>query len=193
MSVWQEIKDKLSIEEVLSDYVTVKPKGVNYTCLCPFHKEKSPSLIISTEKKIWHCFGCGEGGDIFAFVTRIENIDKSEALQKLAKKASVDLNKYSKVSETEHTQRGDDNLISISKKKYMLLDWLAEIYHKNLLNAIDTNNEEITQYCLKRGLTREMIIKFKLGLATNSSILTVLAQKDPEKFALFKELGLVLD
>ena len=72
------------IVEVVSDYVTLKRKGVNYQACCPFHNEKTPSFSVSSDKQFFHCFGCGAGGDVITFVMKIENIDFAEAVEKLA-------------------------------------------------------------------------------------------------------------
>lgn len=203
MSVWNQIKDKLSVENVLEDYVQLKSKGVNYTCICPFHREKSPSLIVSVEKQIWHCFGCGAGGDIFAFVSLIENLDKSEVLKKLAKKAGVQLqtahdfnNKNNSNIDTNNdtnTINKDNSSKSNEKKKYLMLEWVASIYHNNLLLELEKKDSEIAKYCLERGLTFEIIKKFRLGLSGTSSVFSRLENGDREKYTLLKELGLVLD
>ena len=89
--VLQDIKDRLNIVELISSFIPVKKSGANYKAVCPFHNEKSASLMISTQKQIWHCFGCGEGGDVFGFVMRYENLDFKEALQMLADKAGIQL------------------------------------------------------------------------------------------------------
>jgi DNA primase len=204
MSIWNDIKDRLSIEDILSDYVSLKSKGVNYTCICPFHNEKSPSLIISTEKQIWHCFGCGVGGDIFAFVSQIENIDKKEALEKLAKKANIELPKLGKEkvqnpsrqtsntntdnSESQHTK---DESASNSSSGYQLLDWAANLYHQYLLKALENPTHPISQYCHQRGLTLEIIKKFKLGFAPHNNIITNLLANKPGQLALARDIGLI--
>ncbi|HVY68079.1 MAG TPA: CHC2 zinc finger domain-containing protein, partial [Patescibacteria group bacterium] len=82
-SVLQDIKDRLSVVDVISGYIQVKKAGVNYKAVCPFHHEKTPSLVISPQKQIWHCFGCGEGGDVFGFVMRYENVEFKDALRLL--------------------------------------------------------------------------------------------------------------
>ena len=87
----EEIKEKLDLVEFLKGYIELKPAGRNYKGLCPFHNEKTPSFIVSPERQIWRCFGCGEGGDIFRFLMRYENLEFYEALRVLAEKASVDI------------------------------------------------------------------------------------------------------
>ena len=93
--VLQEIKDRIDIVEFISSYIAVKKSGTSVKAVCPFHNEKSPSLMISPAKQIWHCFGCGEGGDAFGFLMKYENISFVEALKILADKTGVKLPVYS--------------------------------------------------------------------------------------------------
>jgi DNA primase len=89
MSQSEEIKSKLDIVEVIREYTPVKAVGANFQALCPFHNEKTPSFVISPDKQIWHCFGCGRGGDVFAFVMEKESLGFMETLRLLAPKAGV--------------------------------------------------------------------------------------------------------
>src|SRR3989338_524783 len=88
-----EIKSRLSILEVIQDFVQLKKAGTNYKGICPFHAEKSASFMVSPSKQIWHCFGCGLGGDIFEFIKLSENVEFGEALKILADRAGVELKK----------------------------------------------------------------------------------------------------
>lgn len=189
MSVWEEIKSKLKIEDVFATYTTLTNKGSgNYGCKCPFHNEKTASLIISTDKQIWHCFGCGIGGDMFNFVSLVENISLKESLVKLANVAGVKLEDgNTKVRDLEAQKTQKD----ITTKKLLLLEWTKNLYHQNLLKELQNVNSEITKYCLARGLNIEIIKKFQLGLAPNFSIITSFVQKDKEKQDLLAEIGLV--
>ena len=206
MSVWEDIKNRLSVEDVISDYIPIKPKGVNFTCNCPFHNEKTPSLIISPEKQIWHCFGCGAGGNIFGFVELIENLSKQEVLQKLAAKANVKLEplkrqtQKSKPSNSslpgDHQEQIDqDSNYSESSlsQGYDLLEWTSQLYHKLLLQTLQDPDHPVSQYCYKRGLTREIIIKFQLGLAPDSSIISQLLSGRDSQIQVAKDLSLIKD
>ena len=87
----EEVKAANDIVDVVSNYVSLKRKGNNYFGLCPFHREKTPSFCVAAEKQIYHCFGCGKGGNVIRFVMDVENISFKEALEMLAEKAKIDL------------------------------------------------------------------------------------------------------
>lgn len=152
----EEIKNRLDIVEVISEYIpNMKQAGGNWKALCPFHNEKTPSFMVSRDKQIWHCFGCGEGGDIFSFIQKIENIEFPEALKILAKKAGIIL-------------KHQDPKITNQKTKLLdILDTAAKFYHYNLLNSPEA--AEAREYLFKkRGLSEETVEKFFLGFAPNS-------------------------
>jgi DNA primase len=146
-----EIKSRLKIEEVMGEYLQLKPAGVNLKALCPFHREKTPSLVVSREKQLWHCFGCGEGGDLIEFVKKMEGVEFPEALRILAPKAGVTL------------QRQDPRLIS---KRTQLLDILeaAERFWQAVLEQAQ-EAKEARAYLAQRGLTPETIETFHIGFA----------------------------
>ncbi len=81
-----ELKSRADIQSIVSGYVNLKKSGKNYLGLCPFHKEKTPSFSVDTRKQLYHCFGCGEGGDVISFIKKVENIDFVEAAEFLAKR-----------------------------------------------------------------------------------------------------------
>lgn len=152
----EEIKNRLDIVEVISEYVpNMKQAGSNWKALCPFHNEKTPSFMVSRDKQIWHCFGCGEGGDVISFVQKMENIEFPEALKILAKRAGVIL-RYE-----------DKNITSQKTRLLDILEAAAKFYHSNLLNSAEA--AVAREYLFKkRGLAEETVEKFFLGFAPNS-------------------------
>ncbi len=145
----QEIKEKLDIVDFLRAYITLQPAGKNFKALCPFHSEKTPSFIISPERQTWHCFGaCSEGGDIFKFLMKYENLEFYEALKILAEKAGIELRK---TSPTEHKQFGV--LFDINQA--------AKDFFKKQLE----NSPESLSYLKNRGLSEQTINEFELGLS----------------------------
>ena len=104
----EEVREANDIVEVLSSYLSFKRAGRNYKALCPFHQEKTPSFIISPEKQIYHCFGCGEGGNVFSFVMKMESLPFQEAVKFLAERAGI------KIESSPWAEEED-------KKRYLLL------------------------------------------------------------------------
>ncbi len=151
MSPIEEIKQKLDIVDVISEYLTLKKVGANYRALCPFHKEKNPSFYVNPERQIWRCFGCSRGGDIFKFIMEIENVEFPEALKILAKKAGVELKGYEKVDSSKK------NLLKKINQE------AAKFFERNLWE-----NKEALDYLLKRGLKKETIKEFQLGFAQDN-------------------------
>jgi len=146
----ENIKDRLSIEELVGQYVELKSAGSNLKGKCPFHSEKTPSFIVSPVRQTYHCFGCGVGGDIFTFVQEIEGLDFKGALKMLADKAGVELTFEQGMKKDEK-----DSLFSI-------LESVTVHYVRNL-----EENKEALKYLEERGLTKETIKSFRIGLALN--------------------------
>ena len=119
-----EIKSKNDIVDIISQYVVLKRSGRNFFGLCPFHKEKSPSFSVSPDKQIFHCFGCGVGGNVFHFVSKIENINFKESVEMLANRAGVEL------PTLENPE--DDRIAKLKSRIYELNSETAEFYHQNL-------------------------------------------------------------
>ena len=151
----EEIKSKVNIEQLVGQYVVLKKAGRNFKGLCPFHGEKTPSFMVNPELGIYKCFGCGEGGDAFTFLQKIEGMDFSEALSNLAAKVGVVLTSY-KPTQGEQLREKiiSINSLTASVYHYMLLE------HKLGISAL--------KYVQERGITDESIKKFKLGFAPNS-------------------------
>ena len=150
MSVVDDVKQKIDIVDVISQYTTLKKAGRNYKALCPFHNEKTPSFIVSPDQGTWHCFGaCNTGGDVFAFLIKRENIDFPEALRRLALRAGVEL---------VHETPGED----VHRKKLReVLAAAAAHYHYLLKN--NSSAQFARDYLAKRFITPETIEQFELG------------------------------
>ncbi|MBP9687004.1 MAG: DNA primase [Candidatus Doudnabacteria bacterium] len=152
-SVVQDIKDRLDIVEVIGSYLPLKRAGVNWRANCPFHNEKSPSFNVNPARQIWHCFGCGEGGDLFTFVQKYEHLEFPEALQQLADKAGVQLPE----------RRPEDAARKLrAERLYRINTYVAAFYHKYLLSA---SGAAALAYLEGRGLTRETMESWHIGLA----------------------------
>ncbi len=148
-----EIKSKLGVEEVVSGYLQLQRAGKNFKAKCPFHNEKTPSFIVNPERQIWHCFGCGEGGDIFSFVMKIEGLEFRDALKLLAERAGVKL---------ENVNYRD------SGKKGRLLE-IVEVSRKFYEECIKIKiGKKAYEYLCGRGLSKDTIEKFQLGYAPES-------------------------
>jgi len=192
VNVFEEIKTKLNLVEVLSDYVQVKNIGSTYKCVCPFHKDKNPSLVVSPEKGLWHCFGCGAGGDMFKFVMDFENISKKEALERLGKKAGVDLKQFQTAKIENKTAEGEAAEIEAESDfstglKY--LDWVKNVYHKVLLKILNDRQNPVTKYCLERNLSQETLETFQIGYAPGGDFILKLAQKHGLNLQVLAEIG----
>src|SRR4051812_46280634 len=155
MSVTEEIKARLDVVAFLSQYIQVKKAGRNYTALCPFHSEKTPSFVIFPESQHWRCFGaCGVGGDIFNFLMRYEGVDFPTALKTLADKAGVELE--------ERTPQQLDNDKKLDRLRG-LMDVTAQFFHEKFVNSAEA--EFARAYARKRGLTERTIQEFGIGYA----------------------------
>lgn len=158
----EEIKSRLDIVDVIGKYLPLKKAGKNYTTKCPFHTEKTPSFMVSPELQRYKCFGCGENGDIFTFVQKIENVDFPEALEKLAKEAGVTLTR-------QKANTFFERLEEINRK--------AAIYFYKQLK--DPKNIQALNYVKEeRGITDESIKNFGIGYAPGGLGLLNYIQKE---------------
>ena len=147
----EEIKSRLNIIDVLSEYIRLEKAGTNFKARCPFHNEKSPSFMVSEDKQIWHCFGCQKGGDIFGFVMEMEGLEFREALILLAEKAGVPIRKFNAKEE------GQKNRV------LEILELATKFYECQLWEGSGKN--KILNYLRERGLKDETIKDFRLGYA----------------------------
>ncbi|WFD12109.1 DNA primase [Tepidibacter hydrothermalis] len=152
----EEIKLRNDIVDIISSYIQVKSAGLNYKALCPFHSEKTPSFSISTQKQMYKCFGCGEGGDVINFVMKMENVDFMEALEILAQRSGVEIKK-GKIS--------DESKQNINKKQklYQINLDAARYFFKSMSGS----NNNGYKYLKDRGLDDKTIKYFGLGFAKN--------------------------
>ena len=153
--VVEQIKNNLDIVDVVSKYVVLKKAGHNYSGLCPFHNEKSPSFVVTPSRQIFKCFGCGEGGDVLKFLMKINNQDFKEVIEEQAQILGIELPKF-KSGNKDHKQEKDRLLGAMDEAK--------KFFHNNLLS-----NDRALEYLEKRGVGELAIGKFFLGLAPNSN------------------------
>lgn len=152
----EEIRARLNIEDVISEYVQLKRAGRNFKGLSPFSGEKTPSFIVSPDKHIWHDFSSNKGGDIFAFIMEVEGMDFRASLELLARKAGVDLSVYENNGDQELAKR---------KKRLLQANELAANYYQHCL----INNQHAMDYVFgKRGLSKQIVQDFKIGYAPTS-------------------------
>ena len=150
------IFDNIDIVSLVSEYVKLEKRGQNYLGLCPFHNEKTPSFTVSPEKKIAHCFGCGKGGNIFQFVSLIENITYNQAIAKLGTRLGLDIES----NDNKEASYDLNNELDIMYYGHRLL---ADYYNYILLNTKEA--EDALKYLLDRGLSEDVIKHFNLGYA----------------------------
>jgi len=155
MDAIEEVKSRLSIEDVISEYVALKRTGRNYKGLSPFTSEKTPSFIVSPEKQIWHDFSSGKGGNMFSFVMEVEGLDFKGSLELLARKAGIDLEQY----RVGPKRSGPDK-----ERLYQLLDLAAKFYQVHF-----SKNKAALNYVIRgRSFSKETALKWRLGYSPNN-------------------------
>ncbi len=150
----EEVRQTNDIVDIISQYVHLKRSGRNYFGLCPFHNEKSPSFSVSPDKQIFHCFGCGVGGNVFTFLMKIEGISFVEAVQNLAERSNINLPTLS--------NSGDSIKEELKAKVYKVNEFAAEYYHQNLYGKQAKIAQE---YVKQRKLSNETLKAFKIGFS----------------------------
>ena len=153
-NIIDQVRDTAEIYEIVSEYVDLKQRGNNFFGLCPFHDEKTPSFSVSPEKEIFHCFGCGAGGNAITFLMDYEKISFIEAIGKIADKYGIDLN---------------------YEKNKTSLDLYAKLYEINIVaekfffeNINDLKNKNIKEYFYNRGIKEKTLIDFNIGFANSN-------------------------
>lgn len=150
MTDTQTIKDRVDIVQLIGEYIPLKKAGANWKARCPFHTEKSPSFMVHQDKQIWHCFGCGKGGDIFSFVQEMEGLTFPEALRLLAKRAGVEVDTFA--SEINQSQR--NRLLEINLAA-------AYFFHRFLLDMEAA--KPARDYLEGRQLKKQTILDWQIG------------------------------
>jgi DNA primase len=178
--ILNEVRENSDIVEVISQYVHLKRSGRNYFGLCPFHNEKSPSFSVSPDKQIFHCFGCGVGGNVFTFISKIEGIGFKEAIENLADRAGIVLPKS--------TNNEDSRKEELKSKVYKVNNFTADYYHKRLYKPESKAGQE---YVKQRKLTNETLESYNLGFSGNYDELYKILRKEGFNDEEILESGLV--
>lgn len=178
--VIEEVVSRNDIVDVISGYIKLKKSGSSYTGLCPFHNEKSPSFSVSQSRQLYHCFGCGVGGNVITFVMEYENFTFVEAVKFLADRAGISLPQTAYYDE-ERTQRD-------LKTKLLEINKIAATYYYHRLKSPD--GKLGLNYLLKRGLSLELINKFGLGYSGQSGGLYKYLKDKGYDDDILKETGL---
>lgn len=147
----EEIKSRLNLIDILGEYIRLEKAGANFKARCPFHNEKIPSFMASEDKQIWHCFGCGKGGDIFGFVMEMEGMDFKEALKFLADKAGVKIQRFDPQKENQ------------KNRTLEILDLASRFYEAQLWKS--SAAPKILAYLRERGIKEGIMKDFRLGFA----------------------------
>lgn len=156
-SIVPEVKSRLNIVDVVGSYVRLTKSGAHWKACCPFHNEKTPSFMVNEERQMFHCFGCGKGGDVFSFVEEIEGIGFREALELLAEKAGVEVPAFNKAASRSpgETDRPD--------RSREILELSTKFFEKQLWEG--PGAKKALPYLRKRGLSEESIRSFRVGYA----------------------------
>ena len=148
----EEVRQNNDVVDIISQYVHLTRKGRNYFGLCPFHNEKSPSFSVSPDRQIFHCFGCGVGGNVYTFLMKIEGITFKESLEQLAERANIQLPTLENSADTAKEE--------LKAKVYKVNEFSAEFYHQNLYKPVAKTAQE---YVKKRKMNKETLEAYKIG------------------------------
>jgi DNA primase len=182
MEIIDQIRQVANIIEIASQYTTLRQRGRKHVGLCPFHSEKTPSFTVDSEKQLFHCFGCGIGGDVFSLVMEKENLSFPEVLKYLAEKYNIPLPQQRKLS--PQALKFEEQILQINESA-------LAYFKKNLFNTQEGRDAQ--EYLKKRGISDKIIQEFKIGYALNSwnSLFSYFKQKDTP-VSLLEKAGLIL-
>lgn len=180
-NILEDILSRVNIVEIISGYIPLKRAGRNFKALCPFHHEKTPSFMVSPERQIYHCFGCGKGGNAFSFLMEYERMEFPEAVELLAKKCGVSL---------PEVQRQDSQTTSLITQLYKINELVISFYEHNLHSQEGLN---VKNYLLKRDIDAQTIKLFKLGFAPDGrdTLINYLRNKNIS-LSLLEKAGLII-
>jgi DNA primase len=182
MEIIDQVRQAANIVEIASQYTTLKARGRKHVGLCPFHSEKTPSFTVDSEKNLFHCFGCGVGGDVFSLVMEKENLTFPEALKFLADKYHIALPEQHRIS---------PQALKLEEQIFKINETALAFFKKNLLNTQE--GKKTLEYLKKRGIPDAVVQEFKLGYALNTwDALTVFFKTKGVTLSLLEKAGLVL-
>jgi len=173
----EKVRAASDIVSIAEQYFPLKRAGANFTALCPFHSEKTPSFIVSRQKQIYKCFGCGEGGNVFTFVMKMDRVSFPEAIRSLAERAGIEV--PAKAAGPEEKRK--NYLFSVMEK-------ISRFYAKNL-----SESQRARDYISKRGITSEMADKFTMGFSPDGEKLIKFAKNNNISDGDLLKLGLVVE
>jgi DNA primase len=182
MEIIDQVRQAANIVEIASQYTALKARGRKHVGLCPFHSEKTPSFTVDSEKNLFHCFGCGVGGDVFSLVMEKENLTFPEALKFLADKYHIALPEQRRIS---------PQALKLEEQIFKINETVLAFFKKNLLNTQE--GKKALEYLKKRGIPDAVIQEFKLGYALNTwDSLTAFFETKGVAPSLLEKAGLVL-
>ncbi|APG44964.1 CHC2 zinc finger domain-containing protein [Syntrophotalea acetylenica] len=152
----EQIRTRADIVEVISDYVSLKRSGRNHVGLCPFHAEKTPSFNVNADRQIYHCFGCGVGGDVFAFLMNIEGLNFPDAVRRLGERYGIEVEEEQVTPEEERRREERERMLRV-------VEVACDFYHRLLVE--DPQGKPARDYLRQRGFDGELARQFRLGWA----------------------------
>jgi DNA primase len=175
-----QIREKIDIVSFISEFISLKKAGRNFKANCPFHGENTPSFVVSPERQIWHCFGCGKGGDVYTFLMEYERLEFAEALRTLAKRTGIVL----------ESQKATSGVTSKKERLYEVNSFAKEFYHYVLTKH--QVGKQAREYLANRGVTQKVIETFMLGFAprVGNALVKYLLEKKHYKREDLMEAGL---